>query len=188
MGHVPLTDPDGQAVAERTAIFLSGEQLVGKGVIDHGVLRLAVLSQRHGDVAVMQAADEVGGAVNGVHDEGPRTGQGRVIPLLAQKVRLRQQGQQLPLQKALHRHVVLGDEVGGAVLFHGGPLDVMGLADDVAGAADDALQLMQHICSHMSSLLMTVPACAPVSVSCMTAGCPATSTASSPDAIRQGHR
>ena len=136
----------------------------------------------------MQAADEVGGAVNGIHDEGPRAGQGRVIPLLAQKVRLRQQSQQLPLQKALHRHVVLGDEVGGAVLFHGGPLDVMSLADDVAGAADDALQLMQHICSHMSSLLMTVPACAPVSVSCMTAGCPATSTASSLDAIRQGHR
>ena len=60
--------------------------------------------------------------------------------------------------------------------------------DIAAGAADDALQLLQHICSHMSSLLMTVPECAPVSISCMTAGCPATSTASSPDAIRQGHR
>ena len=186
MGHVLVADMDGQAVAERAAVLLRGEQLVGKGVVDHGVRHLPVVGQRHGDVAVMQAADKVGGTVDGVHDKRPRAGQGRVLPLLAEEVRLRQQRQQLPLQKALHRHVILGDEVGGAGLFRGDLLDVVSLPHHVPGKADDALQLPQHICSHSVSLLMTVPARTPVYVSRMTAGSPATSTASSPDAIRQG--
>ena len=186
MGHVLVADTDGQTVAERAAVLLSGEQLVGKGVVDHGVFHLPVVGQRHGDVAVMQAADKVGGAVDGVDDKCPRLGQRRVIPLLTEEIRLRQQRQQFPLQKALHRHIVLGDKVGGAVLLRGDLLDVMSLPHHVPGAPDDALQLLQHMFLHRVSLLMTVPACAPVYVSCMTADSPATSTASSPDAIRQG--
>ena len=186
MGHVLAADADGQTVAERAAVLLGGKQLVGKGVIDHGIFHLSVVGQRHGDVAVMQAADKVGGAVDGVDDKRPRLGQRRVIPLLAEEIRLRQQRQQLPLQKALHRHIVLGDKVGGAVLLRGDLLDVVGLPHHVPGAPDDALQFLHHILFHRVSLLMTVPACAPVYVSCMTAGSPATSTASSPDAIRQG--
>ena len=177
---------DGQAVAERAAAPPGGEQLVGQGVVDHGVLHLPVVGQRNGDIAVVQAADKVGGAVDGVDDERPRTGQGGVLPLLAEEVRLRQQGQQLPLQKALHRHIVLGDKVGGAGLFRSDLLDVVGLPHQIAGQTDDAFQLLQYIGSHFVSLLMTVPARMPVYVSRMTAGIPATSTASSPDAISQG--
>ena len=55
-----------------TAAQAGSVQLPGQRRIYHGVLRLPVLGQRHGDVGVGKAPDEVGGAVDGVHDEGPR--------------------------------------------------------------------------------------------------------------------
>ena len=81
-------------------------------MVDHGVRRDAVDRQRDGDGAVVQAADKVHRAVDGVDDEGQRVGEDVPILLLGEElcVRIR------PLQRideiGLHRNVRLGDEIG----------------------------------------------------------------------------
>ena len=173
---------DGPAIEGGPAAPAGSVQLPGQRRIYHGVLHLPILGQRHGDVGVGKAPDEVGGAVDGVHDEGPRRRQGIVLPLLPEEIRLRQQGQQLLPQKALYRQIVLRHQIRRAVLLMGGRRHVAGAADQLPGPAhniDDTLQ-------HSSYLLMMRPGRAPVSTPCSSNGTPAARTVSIPAAMRQG--
>lgn len=95
VGGVSGAGADGRAVEGGPAAPLSGEQLAHKGVIHHAVLRLPVVDQGHGHAAAIHAAGKIGGAVDGVHHKNPGVGQSGPLPLLAEKLRLRQQLQQL---------------------------------------------------------------------------------------------
>ena len=65
---IPSADVDGSAVEGGPAAPAGSVQLPGQRRIYHGVLHLPILGQRHGDVGVGKAPDEVGGAIDGVHD------------------------------------------------------------------------------------------------------------------------
>ena len=147
---------DGPPVEEGPAVPLGGEYLVLVGVVDHAVLHHAVMGQGHGDGAVLQATDEVGGAVDGVHDEHPaRQGAGVLLLLLAEEEGPGDQRGQFSLQKALHRQIVLRHQVGGGALLVGLGPDVMGGEDDLPRLADDGNDLFQHICSFLCEKMWT---------------------------------
>ena len=144
VGGVPGAGADGRAVEGGPAAPLSGEQLAHKGVIHHAVLRLPVVDQGHGHAAAIHAAGEIGGAVDGVHHKNPGVGQSGPLPLLAEKLRLRQQLQQLLPQKHLHGLVILGHQVRRAVLLPGDVLNVVGGEDNVPRPAHNVDDLLQH--------------------------------------------
>jgi len=102
------------------------------------------VDQGHGHAAAIHAAGEIGGAVDGVHHKNPGVGQSGPLPLLAEKLRLRQQLQQLLPQKHLHGLVILGHQVCRAVLLPGDVLNVVGGEDDVPRPAHNVDDLLQH--------------------------------------------
>ena len=82
--------------------------------------RHAVFGVGHGHTAVRKAADKVHRAVDRVDDKQLR-GVERLllVHLLAEEVRLRQRGAQIPDHKLLHRAVILGHDVPRAALVFG---------------------------------------------------------------------
>ena len=70
---------------------------------------------------------------------------GLVLALLAEKVGLGQQRQQLAAQKRLHTGIVLRDKILGAGFLRGDALDVVRAADNPARAADDGDDFFQHM-------------------------------------------
>ena len=115
---------DGLPVAEGPAALHRGEQLPGKGVQHNAQHAHAVLHQPHGDGGGPVAANEVGGAVDGVNHPVPAGGHLVFLLLLGEEVGLGQQGGEVLNQKPLGGHVRLGDEIGVALLgVHVGPGD-----------------------------------------------------------------
>ena len=144
-----LRDVQALAVEPRALAALGGEHLVVIGIVDHGVRHDAVDRQCDGDGAVVQAADKVHRAVDGVDDEQltPARDVMRRV-LLPEEARLRQQCQQAAAQEFLHHGVIQRDEVDMRGFFadaHGG---ILRRTDRRARRADDVLQTFQKMDVH----------------------------------------
>ena len=144
-----LRDMQTLAVEPRALAALGGEHLVVIGIVDHGVRHDAVDRQCDGDGAVVQAADKVHRAVDGVDDEqlAPARDVMRRV-LLPEEARLRQQRQQAAAQEFLHHGVIQRDEVDMRGFFadaHGG---ILRRTDRRARRADDVLQTFQKMDVH----------------------------------------
>ena len=123
LGQGALADMDGLAVEPCAAVSLRGEHFVLVGVVDNAVFYRAFPGQGHRNSALFQAADEVCGAVDGVHDKRPALQRvGVLLFLFAVENRTGLQGRELFFQKIFHRHVIFGHQVrGGALLMGVGP-------------------------------------------------------------------
>ena len=93
------------------------------------------------------AAHEVGGAVDGVDDEGVALddGLGGLTVLLGEEVGVGEQAGQAFLEEFLHLHVIGGDEVGASLLAYGVVPHLVGnRAHDLACGADQSLHTGQR--------------------------------------------
>ena len=124
---------------------LGGEHFVQIGVVNCGGDDLALLTQRNGDTAMMQTADKIGRAVDGINDKIATLARNVAhVLLLAVKTGIGEGFEQLLAQKCLHRAVIFCHKIASQTLGLHALADILRRAHDQTGLPHNRNHPLQH--------------------------------------------